>query len=100
MYTRIVLGKPWPDIENEFCCIFNERGERTKGGLTSVYYRIRENWKLKKVLANGPQSFAEDKIAVEMMARGFQPEFLIKIGYPIYQVSAATLASTSAEVDD
>lgn len=85
MYARIILGRAWPDIENDFCRIFNERGtERTKGGLTSVYYRIRESWHLKKVLANGPQSFAEDKIAVEKMARGFQPEFLVRIGYPIH----------------
>lgn len=85
MYARIVLCKAWPDIEEDFCRIFNERAEaRTKGGLTSVYYRIRESWKLKKVLSNGPQSFAEDKDKVQSEAGNFQPEFLARIGYPIH----------------
>jgi len=78
MFARIIEDKSWPDIENDFCRVF---GERTKGGLTSVYYRIRESWKMKKVLQNGPQAFDEDRSVVDQKARGFQDDFLRSIGY-------------------
>lgn len=41
MFARIVQNKAWPEIEDAFTEIFDQR---TKGGLTSVYYRIRKNW--------------------------------------------------------
>lgn len=47
MYLRIVRDKSWPEIEDKFAELFNTR---SKGGLTSVYYRIRKSWGLKDVL--------------------------------------------------
>jgi hypothetical protein len=46
MYARIVCNKPWPAIEDGFTQIFGAdgTGHRSKGGLTSVYYRIRKHW--------------------------------------------------------
>jgi len=45
MYARITCCKSWPDIENGFVEIFGSGAvHRSKGGLTSVYYRIRRSW--------------------------------------------------------
>lgn len=41
MYTRIVLDQGWSDIEDRFAEVF---GQRSKDGLTSMYYRIRKSW--------------------------------------------------------
>ena len=41
MFARIIQEKAWPEIEDTF---IEQFGVRTKGGLTSVYYRIRRKW--------------------------------------------------------
>ncbi|CAK3998744.1 Hypothetical predicted protein [Lecanosticta acicola] len=68
----------WPEVEEQFAEIF---GQRTKGGLTSVYYRVRKDWGLAEVLKSGPGSVAEDCRAVETRALNFSAEFLRQIGY-------------------
>ncbi|WPH02955.1 Hypothetical protein R9X50_00582700 [Acrodontium crateriforme] len=104
MYARIIRDWSWPEIEANFTRIFDgrsderseqlggtqqqraanhaaQRNERSKGGLTSVYYRIRRSWGLEEVLKGGPETFANDKRVIHHMARNFSEEFLISIGY-------------------
>lgn len=57
MYYRIVKKLPWFEIEQEYKKVF---GLRTKDGLTSVYYRIRHEWGMRKV---------EDATADDVAAR-------------------------------
>lgn len=78
MYARIMKDHSWPEIEDQFADIF---GQRSKGGLTSVYYRVRKDWGLSEVLKSGPGSFAADCREVERRARNFSAEFLAQIGY-------------------
>lgn len=78
MYARVVKDQTWPEIEDQFNVIF---GTRTKGGLTSVYYRVRKDWGLMEVLKSGPDSFQADCKEVERRARNFSAEFLAQIGY-------------------
>ncbi|KAF2163256.1 hypothetical protein M409DRAFT_26301 [Zasmidium cellare ATCC 36951] len=78
MYARLVKDQTWPAIEDQFNIIF---GTRTKGGLTSVYYRVRRDWGLAEVLKSGPDSFRADCKEVERRARNFSAEFLAQIGY-------------------
>ena len=80
MYSRIGLDQSWSEIEDRFADAFNRR---SKGGLTSAYYRIRRTWGLEEVLKGGPQSFADDQKAVENRARNFSAEYLISVGYPV-----------------
>lgn len=80
MWARIVQEKGWTEIEDEFARIFNQR---TKGGLTSVYYRIRKSWKLRDVLNNDPGSSDADRQAVATRALNFSRAFLRDIGYAI-----------------
>lgn len=103
MYARIIRDWSWPEIEANFTRIFDgrsderggqsgtqqqraanhaaQRNERSKGGLTSVYYRIRRSWGLEEVLKGGPETFANDKRVIHHMARNFSEEFLVSIGY-------------------
>ena len=78
MYTRIVRDLSWPEIEDEFERFF---GSRSKGGLTSVYYRVRRDWGLLEVLKSGANSYAADCREVERRAMNFSAEFLSQIGY-------------------
>ena len=78
MYARIIRDNTWPEIEDRFEKLF---GTRTKGGLTSVYYRIRREWGLMEVLKSGPGSYAADCREVEQRAMNFSREFLSQIGY-------------------
>lgn len=42
MFARILRGRSWPEIERDFARLFGQRiSQRSKGGLTSVYYRVR-----------------------------------------------------------
>ena len=42
MFARILRGRSWPEIERDFARLFGHRiSQRSKGGLTSVYYRVR-----------------------------------------------------------
>ncbi|SMQ48653.1 unnamed protein product [Zymoseptoria tritici ST99CH_3D7] len=78
MYARIMRDLSWPEIEDRFADTF---GQRSKGGLTSVYYRVRRDWGLAEVLKSGPGTFAADCREVELRARNFSKEFLVQIGY-------------------
>lgn len=78
MYARIIRDNTWPEIEDRFEKLF---GTRTKGGLTSVYYRVRREWGLMEVLKSGPGSYAADCREVEKRATNFSREFLSQIGY-------------------
>lgn len=78
MWARIVQEKTWPEIERQFTEIWRER---TKGGLTSVYYRIRKSWKLKDVLCADASSSQADRQAVADRAGHVSEEFLKIIGY-------------------
>lgn len=78
MYSRIMRDNTWPEIEDRFEKLF---GQRSKGGLTSVYYRVRREWGLMEVLKSGPGSYAADCREVEQRAGHFSAEFLAQIGY-------------------
>lgn len=78
MYARIMRDQSWPEIEDKFAETF---GQRSKGGLTSVYYRARRDWGLAEVLKSGPGTFSADCREVELRARNFSKAFLIQIGY-------------------
>lgn len=78
MYARIVRDLSWPEIEDEFERFF---GSRSKGGLTSVYYRVRRDWGLLEVLKSGADSYAADCKEVERRAMNFSAGFLGQIGY-------------------
>lgn len=78
MYARVVKDHTWPEIEDQFNAIF---GFRTKGALTSVYYRVRKDWGLTEVLKTGPGSYVADCKEVERRARKFSASFLVEIGY-------------------
>ncbi|GAB7360136.1 hypothetical protein MBLNU230_g7899t1 [Neophaeotheca triangularis] len=78
MYLRIVRDKSWPEIEDKFAELFNTR---SKGGLTSVYYRIRKSWGLKDVLRSGPDKFDSDRRVVIRRATNFSHDFLAALGY-------------------
>lgn len=78
MYARIIRDNTWPEIEDRFEKLF---GTRTKGGLTSVYYRVRREWGLMEVLKSGPGSYAADCREVEQRAMNFSREYLSQIGY-------------------
>lgn len=44
-YMRIVRQKSWAQIGEDYAICFPEDGTpRSKGGLTSVYYRLRKEW--------------------------------------------------------
>ena len=78
MFARIVQDKCWHDIEEDFVRIF---GQRTKGGLTSMYYRIRKAWGLEEVLKSGVSSCEAEKRVVDERAAHFSRDFLLAIGY-------------------
>lgn len=84
MFARIVQDRSWPDIENDFAKIF---GQRTKGGLTSVYYRIRKTWGLEDVLKSGASLYDVEKDAVNEKAPNFSRDFLDRIRYPVEPIS-------------
>ena len=78
MFARIVQDKRWVDIEDDFSAVF---GQRTKGGLTSVYYRIRKQWGLEEVLKRDATCHEAERGLVEQRAVNFSRDFLITIGY-------------------
>ena len=44
-YMRIIKHKSWAQIGEEYAICFPEdTSPRSKGGLTSVYYRVRKEW--------------------------------------------------------
>ncbi|KAF2766081.1 hypothetical protein EJ03DRAFT_338641 [Teratosphaeria nubilosa] len=85
MYMRIILNKPWSAIEDAYTEMFgpDRTGGRSKGGLTSVYYRIRRNWGLEEVLQTSPNAMNGDRQMIEFRARNFSEDFLSSIGYPL-----------------
>ncbi|KAK3629880.1 hypothetical protein LTR56_017775 [Elasticomyces elasticus] len=83
MYTRVVLCWSWQDIELGYGRLFGQDavGLRSRGGLTSVYYRIRRRWGLEEVLKTAPETSQADKLEVQRRANWLQPDFLMQIGY-------------------
>lgn len=82
MFLRIIHGKSWPEIGDAFDRRFGKGFEpRSKGGLTSVYYRIRKSWGLSEVLSGGPDTLAEDTKEVVRKAGHFSRDFLVSVGY-------------------
>ncbi|KAK5701272.1 hypothetical protein LTR17_022729 [Elasticomyces elasticus] len=83
MYTRVVLCWSWQDIELGYARLFGQEavGLRSRGGLTSVYYRIRRRWGLEEVLKTAPETSQADKLEVQRRANWLQPDFLMQIGY-------------------
>ncbi|KAK1031536.1 hypothetical protein LTS16_017954 [Friedmanniomyces endolithicus] len=81
MYTRIVLCMSWQEIESGYAKLFGQDavGLRSRGGLTSVYYRIRKRWGLEEVLKAAPETVT-DKLAVLRRAEWLPSDFLAKIG--------------------
>ncbi|KAK1062730.1 hypothetical protein LTR74_010046 [Friedmanniomyces endolithicus] len=81
MYTRIVLCMSWQEIESGYAKLFGQDavGLRSRGGLTSVYYRIRKCWGLEEVLKAAPETVT-DKLAVLRRAEWLPSDFLAKIG--------------------
>lgn len=77
-YARVMRDCSWPEIEDQFAAVF---GTRSKGGLTSVYYRVRRDWGLAEVLKSSPGSFAADCKEIDRRALNFSREFLAQIGF-------------------
>jgi hypothetical protein len=61
IYYRVIKELSRPEIEDKFASIFDLS---TKDGLTSVYYRIRKNWGIGKVLKTAPDSSTGDRSKV------------------------------------
>lgn len=81
-FSRIVCDRSWPEIEDGFAHMFELRSaKRSKGGLTSVYYRIRKDWGLEDVLKTNPDTSLRDRCAVHQRASNFSEAFLATIGY-------------------
>ncbi|KAI7089686.1 hypothetical protein KC356_g2201 [Hortaea werneckii] len=81
MYARIIRGRSWPEIEQDFARLFGPRvSQRSKGGLTSVYYRVRKDWGLEDVLQTDTTATAHDRQVVDLRARRFSWDFLVSIG--------------------
>lgn len=78
MYHRAVKEESWEEIEELFRDFF---GLRTRDGLNSVYYRIRQNWGMKPVLGSCAEDSETDRLKVEEMAKMLSPDFLQNIGY-------------------
>ncbi|RMZ20219.1 hypothetical protein D0859_15786 [Hortaea werneckii] len=78
MYARIIRGRSWPEIEQDFARLFGPRvSQRSKGGLTSVYYRVRKDWGLEDVLQTDTTSTSHDRQVVDLRARRFSWDFLM-----------------------
>jgi hypothetical protein len=77
MYYRIVREYSWPQIEVEFARLFNLR---TKDALTSVYYRTRTMWGMKKILGTDLRT-TNERSKVESEASRFSEDFLMGLGY-------------------
>ncbi len=78
MYARLVQDKPWPAIEEGFANIFKQR---SKGGLCSLYYRIRRSWGLEDVLKSDANYWALERRIVDEKAFFHSQDFLLSIGY-------------------
>ncbi|KAK5153825.1 hypothetical protein LTS14_007044 [Recurvomyces mirabilis] len=94
MFSRIVLYQSWPEIEHGFGELFGRNAvPRSRGGLTSVYYRVRKRWGLEEVLKTDNEATYSDRFEVGRRAQWMSPAFLDRIGYPgTYQLSRSRLA--------
>ncbi|KAI6801571.1 hypothetical protein KC360_g8907 [Hortaea werneckii] len=82
MFARIIRGRSWPEIERDFARLFGPGvSQRSKGGLTSVYYRVRKDWGLEDVLQTDTTFTTHDRQVVDLRARRFSWDFLVSIGY-------------------
>jgi hypothetical protein len=77
MYNRIIKELSWPETEDKFESHFDAR---SGDGLTSVYYRVRKDWGMEKVLKTKPGS-SSNRTKVEARVAYFSKDFLEKLGY-------------------
>lgn len=77
MYNRIIKELSWPEIEDKFESYFDAR---SGDGLMSVYYRVRKDWGMGKVLKTKPGS-SSDRTKFEARVAYFSKDFLEKLGY-------------------
>jgi hypothetical protein len=78
MFARLIQEKSWPEIEDDFATVFNQR---SRGGLCSLYYRIRRSWGLEDVLKSDSNYWALERRVVDEKASNFSQDFLVSIGY-------------------
>jgi len=84
MYLRICRSKSWVEIGEAFAARFGgDSAQRSKGGLTSVYYRIRRSWGLPDVLSTRTEALAGELQVVRQKANTFTRDFLLSIHYPV-----------------
>ncbi|KAK3071610.1 hypothetical protein LTR53_008321 [Teratosphaeriaceae sp. CCFEE 6253] len=81
MHTRVVLNLSWHEIEARYAQLFGQDlvRLRSRGGLTSVYYRIRKRWGMEEVLKTAPESSYADKVEVLRRVGWMPGEFLAKM---------------------
>lgn len=75
MYHRVIKELSWPEIKDKYARLFTSRSE---DGLTSVYYRIRDVWRMDQ--KNNSDSVS-DRSIVEAKAEHFSEGFLESFGY-------------------
>jgi hypothetical protein len=78
MFARLIQEKSWPEIEDDFATVFNQR---SRGGLCSLYYRIRRSWGLEDVLKSDSNYWALERRVVDEKASNFSQDFLVSVGY-------------------
>ncbi|GAB1739294.1 hypothetical protein NU219Hw_g4038t1 [Hortaea werneckii] len=81
-YMRIIKHKSWAQIGEEYAICFPEdTSPRSKGGLTSVYYRVRKEWGLPEVNEVVAETSILDRWMVHSRACNFDADFLSHMGY-------------------
>ena len=70
MYWKIVLGLEWKTITNRVNLRYPQRN-RSAGGLSSKYYRIREKWGLTGARVGGQENGPQEVSKVLEMAKAF-----------------------------
>lgn len=66
MHHRILVGMSWQGISRDFEVFFGALDtDRSVAGLTSVYYRIRKDWRMDNVTRTGPGDLQSDRTIVQ-----------------------------------
>lgn len=80
MYLRLIRGCKWDEITRRFQLEFHV--SRSTTGLTSVYYRIRREYGLEKVLDGGRRARSDEDVRkLHEKAREMPDQLLRRIGY-------------------
>jgi len=77
MYHHLIQKLAWTEIEPKYARFFEPC---TIAALTSVYYRIRQAWGMKKVNDTTSEDRLNDRRIVERKARSLSRDFLNKLG--------------------